>query len=100
MSTRNVPAPLFPYPPQAYDPVYFSDIVRSFAVFVEQQRNPGESRATKLTFTNLPSGNDTTLETGALFEVDGFVKISRVDMPNCSGTSATSTLGSVSVTIG
>ena len=54
MSTRNVPAPLFPYPPQAYDPVYFSDIVRSFAIFVEQQRNPGESRATKLTFTNLP----------------------------------------------
>jgi hypothetical protein len=100
MSTRNVPAPLFPYPPQAYDPVYFSDIVRSFAVFVEQQRNPGESRGTKMTFTNLPSGNDTTLETGALFEVNGFVKISRVDIPHCSGASGTSTLGSVSVTIG
>ena len=99
MSTRNVPAPLFPYPPQAYDPVYFSDIVRSFAIFVEQQRNPGESRATKLTFTNLPSGNDTTLEIGALFEVDGFVKISRANAPHCSGSSGTSAVGSVTVTI-
>ena len=54
MSTRNIPAPFFPYPPQQYDQNYFSDIVRSFALYVEQQRNPGESRATKLTFTGLP----------------------------------------------
>ena len=58
MSTRNIPAPFFPYPPQQYDPRYFSDIVRSFALFVEQQRKHGESRATKLTFTNLPAGNE------------------------------------------
>jgi|TARA_X000001382_G_scaffold122101_1_gene104815 hypothetical protein len=100
MATRNVPSPLFPYPPEAYDRNYFSDVVRSFSIFVEQQRNPGESRATKMSFTNLPSGHDTTLETGALFEVDGFVKISKVDRPHCSGNSATSAVGSVSVTIG
>ena len=100
MSTRNIPAPFFPYPPQEYDQNYFSDIVRSFALYVEQQRNPGESRATKMTFTNLPSGDDTTLENGALFEVDGVVKISKLNRPHCASNSATSGLGSVTVTIG
>ena len=100
MSTRNIPAPFFPYPPQQYDQNYFSDIVRSFALYIEQQRNPGESRATKMTFTNLPSGDDTTLENGALFEVDGVVKISKLNRPHCASNSATSGLGSVTVTIG
>jgi hypothetical protein len=100
MSTRNLPAPFFPYPPDSYDQNYFSDIVRSFALYVEQQRNPGEARATKMTFTNLPSGNDTNIENGALFEVEGVVKISKVDRPHCASNSATSGLGSVTVTIG
>jgi len=100
MSTRNLPAPFFPYPPDSYDQNYFSDIVRSFALYIEQQRNPGESRATKMTFTNLPSGDDTTLENGALFEVDGVVKISKLNRPHCASNSATSGLGSVTVTIG
>tara|TARA_R100000234_G_C4997763_1_gene178772 strand:+ start:1545 stop:1847 length:303 start_codon:yes stop_codon:yes gene_type:complete len=99
MTTRNIPAPLFPFPPEKYDQTYFSDVVRSFAVFVEQNRNPGESRGTKMTLTNLPSGNDLNLETGALFEVDGFVKISRANAPHCSGSSGTSAVGSVTVTI-
>ena len=100
MSTRNLPAPFFPYPPDSYDQNYFSDVVRSFALYIEQQRNPGESRATKMTFTNLPSGNDTEIENGALFEVDGVVKISKLNRPHCASNSATSGLGSVTVTIG
>jgi hypothetical protein len=100
MSTRNLPAPFFPYPPDSYDQNYFSDVVRSFALYIEQQRNPGESRATKMTFTNLPSGNDTNIENGALFEVNGVVKISKLDRPHCASNSATSGLGSVTVTIG
>ena len=100
MSTRNLPAPFFPYPPDSYDQNYFSDVVRSFALYIEQQRNPGESRATKMTFTNLPSGDDTNIENGALFEVDGVVKISKLNRPHCASNSATSGLGSVTVTIG
>jgi len=99
MSTRNVPAPLFPYPPEDYDQNYFSDVVRSFSIFVDQQRNPGEARATKMTFTNLPSGDDLSLEVGALFEVEGVLKISKVNIPHCTGNSATSGLGSVTVSI-
>ena len=52
-----------------------------------------------MTFTNLPSGDDTTLEVGALFEVDGVLKISKVNIPHCTGNSATSGLGSVTVSI-
>jgi hypothetical protein len=53
-----------------------------------------------MTFTNVPSGDDQGLETGALFEVDGFIKISKTDRPHCASNSATSALGSVTVTIG
>ena len=99
MSTRQVPAPLFPYPPTEYQQQYFADIVRAFGVFVEQQRNPGEARATKMTMTALPSDFDVSLETGALFEVDGFVKISKLNAPHPQGNGSTTTLGSVAVTI-
>ena len=45
MSTRQVPAPYFPYPPDSYDQNYFSEVVRAFSIFIAQQRNPGESGA-------------------------------------------------------
>ena len=99
MSTRNLPAPFFPYPPDSYDQNYFSEIVRSFSLYIEQQRNPGEERATRITLTNLPS-SDQGLEVGALFEFGGFVKITKAETPHCASNSATSGLGSVTVTIG
>ena len=71
MSTRNVPAPLFPYPPEEYDQNNFSDIVRAFSIFVDQQRNPGEARATKMTLTNSPSGDDLSVEGGGLVDEEG-----------------------------
>ena len=73
--------------------------MRAFGVFVEQQRNPGEARATKMTMTALPSDFDINLETGALFEVDGFIKVSKLNAPHPQGNGSTTTLGSVSVTI-
>ena len=99
MSTRQVPAPLFGYPPSEYQQQYFADIVRAFGIFVEQQRNPGEARATKMTMTDLPSNFDINLEVGSLFEVDGFLKISRLNAPHPQGNGSTSGLGDVSVTI-
>lgn len=99
MSTRNLPAPYFPNPPESYEQNYFSEIVRSFSLYVQQQRNPGEARATKITLTNLPS-SDQGLEVGALFEFDGFVKITKAETPHIASLSATSGLGSVEVTTG
>ena len=99
MSSRNLPVPYFPNPPEIYEQNYFSEIVRSFSLYVQQERNPGESRATKMTLTNLPS-SDQGLEVGALFEFGGFVKITKAETPHCASNSATSGLGSVTVTIG
>tara|TARA_R100000664_G_C2756718_1_gene144674 strand:+ start:1561 stop:1860 length:300 start_codon:yes stop_codon:yes gene_type:complete len=98
--SRNLPAPFFPYPPIDYQQQYFAEIVRAFGTYIEQQRNPGEGRVTKITMTAVPSETDVSLETGAVFEVRGVLKISKVDIPHPQGTGGTMGIGSVSVTTG
>ena len=44
-------------------------------------QNPGEGRHTRLVLTALPN-SDQGLETGSLFERNGFIKISIADQPN------------------
>jgi hypothetical protein len=51
-----------------------SDLIRSLELFIAQERNPGELRGTKITLTDLPT-SATGLETGALFNDSGTVKI-------------------------
>jgi hypothetical protein len=51
-----------------------TDLVRSLQVFIEQERNPGEMRGTKITLTDLPT-SPTNLETGSLYNDNGTVKI-------------------------
>ena len=48
-------------------------------------------------FTNLQT-DDFNLETGAIFNHNGFVKISQLDSPHTRGVSGTSAVGSVTVT--
>ena len=50
--------------------------------------------------TAVPSETDVSLETGAVFEVRGILKISKVDIPHPQGTGGTMGIGSVSVTTG
>lgn len=50
----NMPAPYFPAPPSQYDQRYFAQLIRAFAVFVQQTNNPGPIRGTTLTLN--PSG--------------------------------------------
>ena len=95
--SRNVPAPYFPIPPRDYDPRYFSEVIRAFSVFLEQTRNPGEGRNTFGVFTNLQT-DDSGLEIGAIFQQDGFVKITQAHSPHLRGSSATGLVGSVTVT--
>ena len=97
--SRRVPPPFFPNPPIDYQQQYFSELVRAFSLFVVQERNPGEARATKMTLTNLPSGNDVGLETGSLFELDGNLRTVRSFNPHIQGSAGTGSVGSVSVTI-
>jgi|SRR5210317_2417015 len=96
MSGRNLTPPFFASPPGEYQQGYFSDLVRAFALYVFQQQQAGEGRNTFTVFTDLKT-NDVGLEPGSVFEVDGFVKVSRLSNPHPAGSSATSGVGSVTV---
>jgi hypothetical protein len=50
------------------------DLIRALEIFIEQERNPGQMRGTKLTLTELPT-SATGLESGALYNDSGTVKI-------------------------
>ena len=89
--------PYFAEPPNQYSQQYFSQLVRAFSVFTAQNQNPGEGRNTFIVLTNVPSGNDVGLETGTVFEVDGFLKLTRLNNPHVQGVSATGAVGSVEV---
>lgn len=54
--------------------MYMQDLLRALEFYIEQVRNPGELRATKITLTELPT-SATGLETGALYNDSGTVKI-------------------------
>lgn len=94
--SRNTPSPFFPVPPSQYDQRYFSELVRAFALFIEQQRNPGEGRNTNIVLTNLPT-SDFGLEPGSLFQDNGFVKIALSNLAYGTGDAATGAVGTVTV---
>ncbi len=98
MSTVT-PFPRLPSPPPEINTEYVLDLVRTLESFIDQVRNPGELRGTKLTLTNLQSGNNVGLETGALYELEGFVKITLANVPACSGISGTGAVGTVTVSV-
>jgi len=97
MSNRLVPAPYFPIPPSEYDQRYFNEVIRAFSVFLEQSRNPGEGRNTFTVFTNLQT-DDSGLETGAIFNHGGYVKITELNTPHVRGSAGIASVGSVTVT--
>mgnify|MGYP003109088852 FL=1 len=74
MSSNQVAPPRLPEPPVEYTQGYMADLVRSLQVFIEQERNPGEMRGTKLTLTDLPT-SATGLEAGSLYNDGGTVKV-------------------------
>jgi len=96
--SRNLVRPFFPVPPADYRQSYFAELVRAFSVFLEQSQNPGEGRNTFIVLTNLQT-SDYGLETGALFQQAGFVKITLPNTPHVAGLSAAGGVGGVTVTV-
>lgn len=94
--SRNLILPFFAVPPAQYDQSYFANVVRSFATYLEQKQNPGLERATNITLTDLPE-TDQSLEPGALFQQDGFVKITLANKPHVGGVSTSPSVGTVTV---
>ena len=74
MSSRALPPPRLPKAPEEYTRAYMEDLVRALDNYIQQERNPGEMRGTKITLTALPT-SATGLETGALYNDAGTVKI-------------------------
>ena len=96
--SQQVVKPQFPVPPAQYEQRYLAEIVRAFSVFLEQIQNPGPARATQITLTALQS-NDFGLENGALFQVNGTVKITQANTPHVVGSGSSGGVGGVTVTI-
>ncbi len=74
MSGNQVAPPRLPEAPEEYTRSYMQDLIRTLEIFIEQERNPGEIRATSLTITDLPT-SATGLETGTLYNDAGTVKV-------------------------
>jgi hypothetical protein len=94
--SRNLVRPFFPVPPSDYQQQYFAEVVRSFSNYIQQMQNPGEGRNTFIVLTDLQT-DDVGLETGALFQQDGTVKITLANKPHARGSAATGYVGSVTV---
>ena len=99
MSSRQLSRVYFPNPPPDYQQDTIAAIQEAYETLIRQIQNPGDVRATDITLTNLQSGSDTGLEVGAVYEKDGFLKITLANSPNPAGVSGSGVLGSVSVVI-
>jgi hypothetical protein len=65
------PAPFFPTPPDQYNRQYMAQLVRAFAVFVQQSSNPGDAIFTTLKLTALPEyANNAAALAGGLIDGD------------------------------
>ena len=95
--SRNLVRPFFPEPPREYSSRYFSELVRSFLTYLINMQNPGEGRNTFGVFTNLQT-DDSGLETGAIFNHGGYVKITQENTPHVRGSAGIGSVGSVTVT--
>ncbi len=74
MSSSQIAPPRLPEPSAEYSQQYMADLIRALELFISQERNPGELRGTKITLTDLPT-SATGLETGALYNDSGTVKV-------------------------
>tara|TARA_R110000796_G_scaffold154075_2_gene270698 strand:- start:331 stop:627 length:297 start_codon:yes stop_codon:yes gene_type:complete len=96
--SRGLVQPQFPSAPDEYNKPFMAEVVRSFAVFLQQINNPGPWRATDLVLTNLQT-DDQGLELGGLFQQDGYVKVTIPYMPHPRGNVGTGAVGAATVAI-
>jgi len=96
MDMRLIP-PVFPRPASTYSEVFMADLIRSLASLVTFIRAVGEGRQTTIVLTDL-QGNDSGLEPGTIFQVEGVLRVPLLYSPYAAGLSATGSVGSVTVT--
>lgn len=94
--SSNVNVPFFPDPPREYNQSYMAQVVRAFALFAYQVRNPGQGRNTFIVLTDLQQ-NDFGLEAGAVYRSGNDLKIVLLNISAPAGLSSTGSVGSVTV---
>ena len=97
MSSRQLTRVYFPNPPAEYQQDTIAAIQEAYETLIRQIQNPGDVRATEITLTNVQRGGDSGLEVGAVYEKDGFLKITLANSPNPAGVSGSGVVGSVTV---
>jgi len=98
MSSRNLVSPRLPLPIDNVDIEYIAELVRALDLFIQNSDNPGEGRNTKLVFTAMPT-SDVGLEAGTLYRIGNDVKISLINIAGVNGSSATTSIGTVTVSV-
>jgi hypothetical protein len=98
MTQQPTSVPFFGTAPDEYDRRYFDNLARAFAQFVVRERNPGQGRNTTIVLTNLQD-NDTGLEPGTMFQRNGVLYVSQLNVAQINGSSATAVSGNVTVSI-
>ncbi len=96
--SRGLVYPLFPSPPEAYDPFYQSEVMRAFSVFLQQVSNPGPWQASALTLPNLQTDNY-ALPLGGVFQYGDELRITVSYLPYARGSQATGSAGQTTVVI-
>jgi hypothetical protein len=58
MPSLKLTLPYFPQAPMSYDKKYLDSVVQSFAFYLQQQNNPGDSAVSTLSMLNLATYAD------------------------------------------
>jgi len=95
--SRGLVQPLFPNPPEEYEPRYQAEVMRAFSVFLQQVNNPGPWQASALTLPNLQTDN-VGLPLGGIFQYGDELRITVANMPYARGSQATGAVGQATVT--
>lgn len=94
---RRTTFPVFGNAPDKHDRGYLDDMARKLNQLIAALRSPGEGRQSTLVLTDMPT-NDSGIEPGTLFQVDGVVRVSLANRPYLAGVSAKGYVGKVSIT--
>ena len=95
---RRTSFPNFQRAPKDYSVSYFNGMVNMLNLLITVLRSPGEGRQSTLVITNMVT-SDFGLESGTLFQIEGQVYISVLNIARPTAITATGAVGSVVVTV-
>ncbi len=97
MAIDQFKAPALPIPTKEYDMVYFTQLIRSLAVYFNHIDSRASVTFDSISLTNLPASGY-NLPTGAVYRDGDILKIVLADQAYAGTVSATASLGNVTVT--